>query len=168
MPKRSRARLEEDPAQPPAEKAPGRVRDARAPQLSAGSLPSDAELVVLRVPASFDLSRLEGAELPEALFDGTARASRVALVNGAVRVAVSASGLQSLRVAFVGAGACAGAGAGAGVGDIGEQPSVHLFRSAPTALLHVNADALDMSELQFSPLDITTRKKKRKSGGEKA
>lgn len=67
------------------------------------SIPEDSEVFILRVPSSFDWSRLNGARLPESLLRGAQESSKVDLggVGGSVTVTAAAASTQCLRVGAV-------------------------------------------------------------------
>jgi hypothetical protein len=87
------------------------------------TLKEGAELILLRYPANFDLSRLEGVEIPtDMLTGGQGGSVEVGLVQGKVRLGVASRGLvreQPLFVAVVApkAGGEEGEEEGGGGGD---------------------------------------------------
>jgi hypothetical protein len=135
----------------------------RLPGTLPARLKEGQELVLLRYPAAFDLSRLQGCALPAALLAGGLGGGHALPLpgGGTARLAAAPRSVasQGLYVAVVGAAAAAGEAEG-GAGAEAPPPSVRLLPTPATLVLDLalapQADAL--ASLGLRRVVLTRRK----------
>lgn len=120
-----------------------------------GDVPEDSEVVIVRVPAWFDWSRLNGVRMPTALLDGVQRTALVGLggVGGVLRAELSGS--QCLRVGVVRKPVADDVDEDE---DEGESARFEVLKTLPTALLNItDAQVLSAAGCFFKPVTLTSR-----------
>jgi hypothetical protein len=119
------------------------------------SVPEDSEVFILRVPSSFDWSRLNGARLPESLLRGAQESAKVHLsgVGGSVTVTAAAASTQCLRV---GAVRKKTEDDDSDDSDGAEKAEFEVLGVKPTALLTLSSTALSAGSF-LKPVKLTSR-----------